>query len=80
MTENTCEHEWDESEDIDNFFDLVDLTRSLFRSGSMLQVWKIGQSVLRQNGAQFSGCNILTGVRANQGRNKNILKHVLSII
>ena len=26
MTENTCEHEWDESEDIDNFLDLVDLT------------------------------------------------------
>jgi len=25
MTENTCEHEWDESEDIDNFLDLVDL-------------------------------------------------------
>jgi len=25
MTGNTCEHEWDESEDIDNFLDLVDL-------------------------------------------------------
>ena len=25
MTEKTCEHEWDESEDIDSFADLLDL-------------------------------------------------------
>ena len=25
MTEKTCEHEWDDSQDIDNFTDLVDL-------------------------------------------------------
>ena len=32
MTENTCEHEWDESEDIDNFLDLVDLNPQFVQS------------------------------------------------
>ena len=56
MTENTCEHEWDDSEDIDDFLDLVDLTPQFVQiKVRCCKCGKIGLTSLRQNGAQFSG-------------------------